>query len=408
MLTGDLVRARKKGERIVPRYLDAATRARVLPLARELVGIPTTRVGATRDELEAALEAVGFSARDRVVGLGLRKLILDRCEFAVTTTIEPELLRREVFLEAHAQHRGAGVRGDLNRNAVLAIVGARHAMSSEAVDAALYADLRGSEALTRAPSILVEALLARYDVALAQAMLLRATRVVVTIRDEPPAGLRRLFRAARFHGLLHVVDASTEGAVTITLDGPFSLFDAVQRYGLRLGMFLPSVLACGSFLLRADVLWGKAREPLHFELSNEQGLGARDEGEVGLSPEAQALLESFEKLGSPWSASMNDRVFSLPRETVCIPDLVFTHQKTGESVYLEAFGFWSRDAVFRRVELLRKGFPARVILAVGKHLRVSEEVLGQDDAGEVYVYRSTMSARAILARLDRRSTLESA
>ena len=54
----------------------------------------------------------------------------------------------------------------------------------------------------------------------------------------------------------------------------------------------------------------------------------------------------------------------------------------GEKVYLEAFGFWSRAAVWRRIELLQKGFPARVILAVNSQLRVSEEVLGEDDAGE--------------------------
>jgi uncharacterized protein len=79
---------------------------------------------------------------------------------------------------------------------------------------------------------------------------------------------------------------------------------------------------------------------------------------------------------------------------------VFGNRETGEEVYLEAFGFWSRDAVWRRVELIRKGFPARILLAVGKQLRVSEEVLGDDDAGELYVYRAAMSPRAVLARLD--------
>ena len=32
-------------------------------------------------------------------------------------------------------------------------------------------------------------------------------------------------------------------------------------------------------------------------------------------------------------------------------------------------------------------FPGRILLAVGKQLRVSEEVLGEEDAGEVYVYK---------------------
>jgi hypothetical protein len=86
---------------------------------------------------------------------------------------------------------------------------------------------------------------------------------------------------------------------------------------------------------------------------------------------------------------------------VCIPDLVFTSKETGEEVFLEAFGFWSRAAVWKRVELLRKGFPARILLAVGKQLRVSEEVLADEDAGEIYVYKRTISPREVLERLTR-------
>jgi predicted nuclease of restriction endonuclease-like RecB superfamily len=86
---------------------------------------------------------------------------------------------------------------------------------------------------------------------------------------------------------------------------------------------------------------------------------------------------------------------------VCVPDLVFTSRETGEEVFFEAFGFWSRAAVWKRVELLRKGFPARILLVVGKQLRVSEEVLSDEDAGEIYVYKRTISPREVLERLDR-------
>ena len=79
---------------------------------------------------------------------------------------------------------------------------------------------------------------------LAQAVLLRATRVSVHLEGEEPQRYRKIFRAARFHGLLHVVHGSPEKGYTIDLDGPFSLFDAVQRYGFRLALFLPTADAC--------------------------------------------------------------------------------------------------------------------------------------------------------------------
>jgi predicted nuclease of restriction endonuclease-like RecB superfamily len=93
----------------------------------------------------------------------------------------------------------------------------------------------------------------------------------------------------------------------------------------------------------------------------------------------------------------------LPGEVVCVPDLLFSSRETGEQIYLEAFGFWSRAAVWQRIETIARGsMPARLILAVSKQLRVSEELLGEQEAGELYVYRTRMSPRAILDRLERR------
>jgi predicted nuclease of restriction endonuclease-like RecB superfamily len=402
LLTGDLVRARRKGSTLVPCFLDVATAARVLPLARALVSVHGSMLGSAREEVDQALASVGFGARDRVLGLGLVKLLADRSTYEVVEGVEPEALRRELFLRAARAHRALDVRDAFDREMVIAELGAERALEPAAIERGLYADLRSAEVLKSFEPITAEELLARYDVALAQAMLLRATKVTVRLEGEAPATYRRLFRAARFHGLLHVVTGSESEGYTLELDGPFSLFEAVQRYGLRLAIFLPHVLTCRSFALTADVVWGKSREALTFTLTARQGL-AGPEGELPtLSPELTVFCRAFAELGSGWRVAVSERLFALPGRTVCVPDLVFRHAETGEEVYLEAFGFWSRDAVWRRIELVREGFPARLILAVGKQLRVSEEVLGEDDAGELYVYKTIMSPRAVLGRLNRR------
>jgi predicted nuclease of restriction endonuclease-like RecB superfamily len=400
LLTSDLVRVRRRSGLVVPRWLDPATRERVRPVVAALVGLTESMIGASRDEVQAALGAVPFRAQDRLVALGFRKLIDDRTTYEVTAGVDPEALRREVFLAASARHRALGVRDAFDRDAVLAEVAPRLGLATDALEAGLYADLRGAERLVRVDPLDVDELLARYDVALAQAMLLRATRVGVRVEGESPAAYRRLFRAARFHGLIHTVEGSAEAGYTLVLDGPFSLFDAVQKYGLRLAVFLPHVLACKRFALRAELVWGRSREHVAFELSHEDGLRSHVEELPALTPELEAFRAAFDKLGSPWKLAENRRIFALPKGQVCVPDLVFSREGA-EDVYLEAFGFWSREAVWRRVELVREGFPARLILAVGKHLRVSEEVLDEDDAGELYVYKATMSPRAILERLER-------
>ncbi|MEJ7731215.1 MAG: DUF790 family protein [Polyangiaceae bacterium] len=400
MLTTELTRVRKKGEAVVPRFLKKDERARAAALAERYLGIFAAHVSKPRNELEAAKRSVEVSAADRVLALGLWKLLEDRCAFEAVSALDPEQVRRAVFLAAARAHYGLELRVDFDRAAVLAEVAPALGTDAAGLDDALYADLRGSERLESFDALPVEALLQRYDVALAQGVLLRASKVVVHVSGAGAAQYKALFRAMRFHGLLHVVRGSEAGGWVIELDGPFSLFDAVQRYGLKLALFLPHLLACPKFELRAEVLWGKAKERRVFDLSSRDAL-ASGPLPTTTAPELSTFVESFAKLESEWKVRQSDQIFALPGEVACVPDLVFESEETGEQIFFEVFGFWSRDAVWKRVELIRKGFPSRIILAVGKQLRVSEEVLEEGAAGELYVYKSTLSARAVLERLRR-------
>jgi predicted nuclease of restriction endonuclease-like RecB superfamily len=246
-----------------------------------------------------------------------------------------------------------------------------------------------------------EALLDRYNVALVQGVLLRATRVTVALQGERPGHVRQLFRAARFHGLLHRVKRHGDDGWVVELDGPMSLFSSVQKYGLELAKFLPAILRCTRWRMRAEVLWGKRKERCVLELGQDAGLTPRDKRITGVAPELQSFVDAFGKLETSWDVADNDEIIALPGEAVCVPDLVFTNRDTGEEVFLEAFGFWSRQAVWQRIETLqRSDFEGRIILAVGKHLRVSEELLDDDDAGQIYVYKTKMRPKQILERLE--------
>jgi predicted nuclease of restriction endonuclease-like RecB superfamily len=384
----------------VPRYLDDGAVARLRPAAEKMVAIVDGAEGRTREQIDEELEEIIARPSDRVVVQGLRKLLLDRCTFACPEGPDPAALRRAVFEQAARVRSELAPREAFDRDEIVARVAAEHEVTAELLEERLFADLRQNEVLTEVRNLSADALLERYDVSLAQGVLMRATRVLVALDGEEPGRVRQLFRAARFHGLLHRVTDEGEGKYLIELDGPFSLFSAVQKYGLKLAMFLPAVLRCRRWRLRADVRWGKKKEPRVFELGPEHGLVPHARRITGVAPELEKFIEGFRKLESPWSLEENDEIIAIPGEAVCVPDLRFTHRDTGEVVFLEAFGFWSRQAVWQRIEAVERGFPGRLILAVGKQLRVSEEVLSDDDAAQLYVYGASMRPKAVLKRLD--------
>jgi uncharacterized protein len=397
MLTPDLVRARRSRGELVLVPLDK-DRALALELSGALLALARDHVGRTRGELEQALGEVGVSPQKRKLYLGLCKLVEDGCEFAVESSIEPAALRSEVFLKASAERRALADGAPFGREALLESIASAQATSVERLERALFADLRGSHVLLAAPRTDAAALVGRYERAQRQAVLLRSVRVVAEVHCAVPAAYRNLFNKLKFRRLLYRIERLATAGYRIEIDGPFSLFDSVTKYGLALSLVLPALEECDALKLRAELRWGKAREPLFFQFEHrsETGRGERSP----LPDDVSALLEAFTALESAWSAAPTEAVIDLPGVGVCVPDLAFTHRPSGARVFLEVLGFWSRDAVFRRIEMARRGVGKPLLFAVSSRLRVSEALLDDVETAALYVYKGTMNARAVERKLE--------
>src|SRR5579885_594426 len=279
MLTGNLVRVRYAKQRIIPYYIDDADQD-WLAAAERLLGLFRGQEGRRRGELEEDLADAFGDEGGQLVYRGLAKLLEDRCEFEVVSGQPPERLRELVFRAATEARRGDvpshenGVARPVSfdRAAVLRRVADELGMTPDEVDRGLFADLKGEQRLIRFKDISAEHLLQRYNVALAQAVLLRSTRVHVALRNEPPARYRQLLRLVKFHRLICEVEATGEHCYQLHLDGPLSLFSATQKYGLQLALFLPAVLRCRDYSLRAELRWGSQRKPKVFTLTPADGL----------------------------------------------------------------------------------------------------------------------------------------
>jgi hypothetical protein len=396
VLTADLVSARRRGTELVLAKLDPAARARAGALAVQLIRLFQEHIGRPREEVENAVAALEVLPREVRVKEGLWKLLDDRATWGIPGGLDPEEVRRDVFLRATAD-RAALVPGQrFDRDAVIGAVAAARSSPPGAIEQALYADLRGAALLAAVEPISAPALVEVYERGQAQAVLLRAVRIQVGVENVSPGAARALFRRLKFLGLLHTI-APAEKGYTIVIDGPLSLFDAVTKYGQKMALVMPVLEACPRWTLEADIRWGKTRTPLTFRASGGQAGSAPVDPPL---PDAIAeLWQRFSALGTAWTARPNERVLELPGVGLCIPDLVFT--RGGEKVFFEVLGFWSREAVFRRVDLVQRGLGYKMLFAVSSRLRVSQAVLDESASSALYVYKGTMSARTIAEHLDR-------
>lgn len=397
MLTSDLVRVRRKGDELTTRPLPPKAREAALQIGARYLELTEMGVGRTRQAWERALASVQVHARDRKLAAGLRKLVEDRCSFEPDPGVPPAELRVEVFRLASTRRQALSAGEAFDRDAVLAEVAVTRGLTGEDLDRRLYSDLKRFRRLHVFDPLTAEELVDRYERGQAQAVLLKATRVVVTLHATQPAALRRLFHKLKFLRLLHTIERLPEGEHRLVLDGPLSLFGPSTKYGLKLALLLPALERTGAFTLDADVLWGKARDRCTFHLER-----AGHDGQAGddstARDEITTLQERLKKLDTGWSVRRSTRILELPGVGLCVPDLVFT--RDGRRVYLELMGWWSRDAVWKRVDLVEGGLKDRVLFCVSSRLRVSEQALGDEHPGSLYVFKGVMGARQVLAKIE--------
>jgi uncharacterized protein len=394
MLTGKMVRVRYARDRIVPHYIDT-TDLTWVETAERLLELFRGQEGKTRGQLEDEQREAFGDDPGQLVHQGLVKLLADRCEFEVSSDHPPEQLRAAVFRAATRRRKeavlGAGSPANdddlrtavaaFDRDAVLREVAAELSLTPEAVDQGLFADLKSEQRLTQFKDLSAERLLQRYNVALAQAVLLRSTRVHVIVRDEPPQRYRQLLRRIKFHRLVCEVERLGPDGFRMHLDGPMSLFSATQKYGLQLAIFLPAVLLCRDFELKAELRWGTQRKLKTFLVTPGDGLVSHypDQG-MYTPPELAMFVELFHKRIAEWELVEETELLPLG-DGFWAPDFRLVHKESGLVVLLEVLGFWRRSSAEKHLERLRQHVREPFLLAVSDQLHIDEAELEGLPAG---------------------------
>ncbi len=394
MLTGKQVRVRVVKTKILPQYIHADNRDWV-SVAEQLLFAYRDAPGRTRGEIEDEVANLVGDGPTQLVHQGLAKLLEDRCEFEVAADFPPDQIRDTVFqVSSRVRTETAKAGVPFDRAAVLTEAAAELDLTAAQLDAGLFADLKDEQRVITFDDCTPTQLLHRYNVALAQAVLLRSTGMEVRVWGETPARFRQLFRAVKFHRLIGSIRSTDGNGYTITLDGPLSLFSSTQKYGLQLALFLPTLLHCKAFDLVAKVRWGTQKAEKTFALSGTDGLKSHlpDFG-VHTPREVKLFEENFRANVADWVIS--DDPNPIPVEgTTWVPDFTLTHTPTGKQVFVEVVGFWRKVDVEQHYKRLKRAMAGKFVLVVSEAYRADE---GEEFAlgAEVYRYKRTPVAAEV-------------
>ncbi len=396
MLTAELVPARRRGDELLLPKTSKARRERILALGEEVLGLLGAMQGECRDDVAAELDAIDVAPRVIKLLRGLAKLALDACRFEAEEGDDPVALRDALFAASTAARRD----GSWERERLITEVASARGLEPARLQRLLFSDLRGTHLLADAPDTSAEQLAARYELALHQAVLLRATGLRVELQSRDAGVLREVYRRLKFHRLMwQDLGAEAENTLALQVDGPAALFSQSTRYGLELAIMLPVFAQATRWSIDAEVLWGRERRPLRFRTAGRRDAFGADAAPPALPDELIRLLEGLQRFAPRWQAEAATRSFDVPGLGVMLPD-VRLRRDDGAELWLEILGYWSREAVFRRVDLVRAGVDAPVLFAFSDRLRVDPDVLPMEEGGALLAFKGVLSARRVLDAAD--------
>ena len=391
MLTADLALSWQRGDQIKPRYVDTEEEG-YLREAEDLVALFAQHEGETRAALEESLLDYVGTGTDYKILRGLIKLLTDRCAFETQAPADPSEIRRALFLKAKESHP---VVSEEVRAQLFAEAARNFACEPEALADALYADLPENQRLVSFEQISPPDLLDLYNVAQAQALLYRAVEMRLWLDPQAPEGYREIFGAIKAHRLIHTVHGNAREGYEVRLDGPVSIFQRSQKYGIQMAVFLPALLLCDGWRMRAEIQAKRGHNALYELTSKQTRLRSHY---LSVEPYANPVIEklsaNWSRAGVEWTLEPSAEVITLG-ETAFIPDFVLKHV-SGARVFLEVLGFWTPEHLRERLLEFEHAGHTNFILAAWDELRGSRDPMTSIPPNTIIFKTSLDPARVAL------------
>jgi predicted nuclease of restriction endonuclease-like RecB superfamily len=404
MLTSELIRPRLRlaGSMLSVKMVDEQDPF-LLQTAQDLITLLQHHMGQPQQEWEETLAVYEGARVDYIVLRGLAKVLTDSATFTpLESPLPPARLREQLFARGPI-FRDPDLFHPQTRQEVLLEAAGELGLSTEQVDAMLFADRHASYRLTDiehawSPS----ALLARYNLELARGVLYWASH----IRIEASSNYKDLWRYIKFFKLMFWAEPKQEGGYCIDLDGPISPFvSSTLRYGRQMAAFLPALLLCDRWRMIARVRPPQATGEMLYRLDYTCSLRShfKVSGTFDSRLEADFASEFEQKMGGKrghWQLTRESEVLLLG-DTVMIPDFILVDdQDEGRKIMVELVGFWHPQYLRRKIEKVRAANCSHLLLLVYKGLNVTEEAF-QDTASEVIFFQQKPVLKEVMEAVER-------
>ena len=96
MLTANLVRAWRRGDRLFVRQMNRNELEEALEIAQAYIDIAMSHEGHSREDFDTRCAGVDIRVQDRKLAAGLLKLVHDRCVFEMFDDVDPVALHKDV------------------------------------------------------------------------------------------------------------------------------------------------------------------------------------------------------------------------------------------------------------------------------------------------------------------------
>src|SRR5712692_3675148 len=403
MLTSDLIRPRLRihGSTLLVEMVNVQDPF-LQQTAQDLICLFLRYKGQSQAAWESAVRVYEGARLDYVFIRGLAKVLTDSATFTPLTTPLPPLILRERAFAYGPVFEKPDMFHPATRQEVLQEVADGSGISIEELDEGLFADRHVAYRLTDVgPAWTPTTLLARYNLELARGALYWASHITI----EVASNYKDLWKFIKLFKLMFWAEPGQDGGYRIDLDGPISPFvSSTLRYGRQLAAFLPALLLCERWQMRAYVHPPQAKGETIYRLDHTCSLRShfKSSGAFDSRLEEDFASEFEQKMGDKrghWQLTRESEVLLLG-DTVMIPDFILTdEQDEKRKIMIELVGFWHPQYLRRKIEKVRAANCASLLLLVYKGLNVTEEAF-QEAASEVIFFQNKPVLKEVMETVE--------